>query len=118
MSNGKQHILSQLQLLPRGWYVELIPNMVDELVSAIGPYAEDFEIWQCKEKFGELRMYYGVKGSSCYDESPELASTINDIVNKYVDMSTKICANCGAPATHETTPWILHMCDACDEVNV
>ena len=118
MNDNKQHILSQLQLLPRGWYVELIPNMVDELVSALGPYAKDFEIWQCKEKFGELRMYYGIKGTSCYDEDPELADKINTIVNKHVDMSAKICAGCGKPATHTTAPWILHVCDSCDDKTI
>ena len=115
MSNkAKDHILSQLELLPRGWYVKLIPNMVDELVRVLGPHVEDFEIHQCKEKYGFLRVYWYLKR----DVDDMIRLEVSSIISKYESMSSMICANCGAPATHMTEPWILYMCDSCYDKTV
>lgn len=112
--NSKQRIMSQLELLPRGWYIELIPNMVDELVNVLGTHVEDFEIFECKEKYGMLRVYWHLK----QDIDDMISREVSHIIIKYESMSMKICANCGAPATHKTEPWILYMCDSCDDKTV
>lgn len=33
------------------------------------------------------------------------------IVDKYCDLSTKVCYDCGAPATGYTKGWITFVCD-------
>ena len=60
-----------------------------------------FRIYQIKEKWGLLRIYHN--GSQ----------EIENIINKYEDLSEKICICCGKPATKMTKGWISYYCDSC-----
>lgn len=60
-----------------------------------------FRITQLKEKWGLLRMYHN--GSN----------EIDAIVDKYEELSEKVCIRCGKPATKATTGWISYYCDSC-----
>ena len=85
-----------LFLIPEGW-VQIAQQMIEEC-EAIFP---DFEIYDLKEKFGTLR---------CYHNGSE---EIDDIINKYEIITSKICCKCGKPATKYSTGWILPWCDNC-----
>jgi hypothetical protein len=57
---------------------------------------------QIKEKFGELRWY---------DEFS--TQDVQDIIDKYEDISRRTCLICGKPATKMSTGWISPYCDDC-----
>ena len=59
-----------------------------------------YRITQIKEKFGELRWY---------DEFS--TKDIEDIIDKYEDISRHTCIVCGKPATKMSTGWICPYCD-------
>ena len=61
---------------------------------------------QIKEKYGSLRLYYCSLPEDLYNE-------VEAWENKYVNLSEKICINCGKPATHMTTGWINYICEDC-----
>lgn len=96
----KEDLLRELEELPTGWQ-DFLHKMVDELYEEIvKSNLEDYCVEQSKEKFGELRWYdYGG------NEATEA------IVDKYCDLSTKVCYDCGAPATGHTNGWITFVCD-------
>ena len=115
----RKHILSQLDRdggLPEGWYKNVVPNMVDELVNALGPYVFDFEVLQCKEKYGAIRIYWTWAEGSEKDPEinwHEMCNKIDTILHKYESISFLTCVECGAPATRYSTGWVLPYCHKC-----
>lgn len=115
----RRHIFSQLDRdggLPDGWYKNVIPNMVDELVDVLGPYAFDFEVLQCKEKYGAIRIYWTwAEGSYRNPEADwnEMRDKIDNILHKYEATSFLTCVECGANATNYSTGWVLPYCHEC-----
>ena len=90
--------------LPRGWVKSFVPKMKDDLLEALGPYAEDFVILEAKEKWGELRIYWNwgdrdYTNEEC-DDLNKLYNAIENIIDEYSELSRKICVKCGAVATH------------------
>lgn len=61
-----------------------------------------YRIMQIKEKYGGLRWYDAWSPKS-----------VQDIIDKYEDISFKTCISCGKPATKMTTGWISPYCDDC-----
>lgn len=55
---------------------------------------------QIKEKFGGLRFYY--QGGDTH---------IGGMVRMAEAWASKVCEDCGAPATKQTTGWIRNVCD-------
>lgn len=97
-----------IENLPKGWY-NISLKMFDEIRSVLvkADELDKFEIHQLKEKFGELRLYFGGElNTSTY-------IIIRDIISKYTNISKKICFNCGRPATVVTKGWITYYCDNC-----
>lgn len=115
----KQHILSQLDRdggLPEGWYKNVVPNMVNELVNVLGPYIFDFEVLQCKEKYGEIRIYWTWADGSYRDPETnwdEMRDKIDIILRKYEAISFLTCVECGTEATKYSDGWILPYCEKC-----
>ena len=73
--------------------------LIDEILDIIPSNAE---IYQIKEKFGELRFYY--KG----DKQKE--------VQVICDKSCRICEECGEPGQKRTKDyWVRTVCDKCLE---
>ena len=108
-------ITYELKLLPDGWVNSFVPNFRRELADTLGPYVEDFEILQIKEKYGIMRCHWCWKDRD-YDDDEisdlnELSKEIDNIVNKYEKISAKTCVVCGNPATKMTTGWIMPVCD-------
>jgi len=83
--------------LPDGW-VELARKMITECEAE----EPNWEIIDLKEKFGAIRCYY-VNGTQ----------KIDNIIDKYEQISAKTCCRCGKPATKISTGWILPWCDEC-----
>ena len=89
--------------IPDGW-LELFYQMCDD----IKPIIEDqglmanFYFVQVKEKFNQLRCYASI-------DVPE----IDEILDKYEYMASRVCVQCGAPATKIMSSYIASVCDDC-----
>lgn len=100
-----------------GWY-DLIYKMLEEIelyYKKNGSNIDEFVIVQIKEKYAELRVYYEIRYSN-----REVTSQINiyqdteEIINKYVDLSSKTCHECGQPGRlHDDGGWLSTLCDEC-----
>jgi ribosomal protein S24E len=105
----------EADFLPEGWTDTFIPEMKKELANALGSYIDDFVVFQIKEKYGAMRMYWSWADRD-YDDNEsddlrELYKEIKDIIDRYAVISEKTCVVCGKPATKMTTGWILPVCD-------
>ncbi len=95
---------SCLDELPKGWRkafgMEICREIRNALksVNALGEYT----VLQTKEKFGALCWY----DSGAPDE-------VSKIVEKYTEISKRVCVFCGKRATRITTDWICPFCDEC-----
>ena len=87
-----------------GWRKAFGIQMCKEIRAALlshgWKYLFKYRIMQIKEKFGELRWY---------DEFS--TQDIQDIIDKYEDISRRTCLVCGKPATKMSTGWISPYCD-------
>lgn len=90
--------------IPKGWY-----KLFFQMCGDIKPILEredlmdKFRFVQVKEKFGEM---------ICYTNKYS-AKEIDDIIVKYQYISSRICNNCGKPATCTTAGYILPYCHDC-----
>lgn len=89
--------------IPFGWF-DLVEECCEELATILkkdGMY-DAYMLFQVKEKFGSLRWYAN------YNDNE-----VSNLLSRYEVKSTKVCADCGAPATHTTKGYIGHYCDKC-----
>ena len=109
----------EIDFLPDGWTSTFIPNMKCELANVLGSYIDDLIVFQIKEKYGSLRMYWSWADRDYTDDEAKdlnaLTDEVGDIIRKYETISTKTCVVCGNETTRMTTGWILPMCDNCFE---
>lgn len=100
-----------------GWKNTFIPQMMDELFDALGPYVEDFMVHQIKEKYGSLTVYWGWKHRDYTDEAhqdiKELDDAVTNIIAKYRKISEYTCVKCGGKATFLSDGWVVPWCDSC-----
>ena len=83
-----------------GWY-ELLYKLISDIL-ATEP-SEDFELFQAKEKYGELRVY-----TNCSTDE------IENLIRVAEDTSITICEMCGAKAkTQKVRGWYHTICDKC-----
>ena len=103
--------------IPIGWRDSFFENMCDELITVLGEYVDKFEIIQLKEKYGSMRLYWNWKDENIFTEEPihNLTNTIRDVISKYETISYHTCVRCGKPSTDYTNPWILPVCDKCNQ---
>ena len=92
--------------LPDGWKIGFCEQMCDELMEALGDYADKWIILQVKEKYGELRIYYSILPKGIYD-------AVEAVISKYEKISRHTCCICGNPATKTSKGWVLPFCDEC-----
>ena len=108
--------MREVEFLYDGWQ-KFVPQMMDELFNALGPYVEDFEVRQIKEKYGSLTFYWGWKHRDYTDEEnndrKEIDDTIKNIVEKYRKISDHTCVQCGDKATFLSAHWVIPWCDNC-----
>lgn len=73
--------------IPEGWFKVFGKELIQDLNEAIvSENIKDFEILEVKEKWLELRMYIHP-----YNER------IEEIIEKYMELSRKYCLACGSP---------------------
>lgn len=104
----------EADLLPDGWTKTFIPNMKEELAKVLGDYVYDFTVFQIKEKYGIMCVYWSW-GDRKYTSSElvdlaEISETIETIINKYANISENTCAVCGKPTIKMTTGWVWPVC--------
>lgn len=92
-----------LDELPNGWVNGFCEQMCDELMEALGDYADEWIIVQVKEKYGSLRIYHAGLPTDIYDK-------VEAVINKYEDISYHTCCVCGEPATEYSKDWVLPYC--------
>lgn len=105
--------------LPIGWY-DIGAQMCDELMAALGKYADDFLILQMKEKYNEIRLYWRwADREYTKEENAEMRViryNIDEIIEKYEEISYNTCTACGKPATKWTKHgWFASFCGNCYE---
>jgi hypothetical protein len=108
----------ELTELYDGWYKTFAAQLMDELFEALDNYVEDFEVYQIKEKFGELVVYYGWQDRDYTEqeklELQEIDAVVENILVKYQLLSKNTCVKCGAKATRFSDGWVLPYCESCD----
>lgn len=94
--------------IPNGWRKVFGKQMCEEIRKVLikGNYLYDYRVVQIKEKYGALRWYDNGVPDSIYHE-------LQDIINKYEEISMSICIWCGRPATKISLGWISPFCDKC-----
>ena len=128
MSNGwKDNREDQLKLLLEkmhevnnlynGWINTFVPDLIYELCDSLSSYVEDFEVYQIKEKFGSLTIYWGWKLRDYTDEEDidieELDGIVKSVIDKYKKISEHTCVKCGGKATFLSSHWVTPWCDNC-----
>lgn len=94
----------ELDSMPSGWRSAFGMQMCEEIREVLikNSYLYDYRIADIKEKYGELRWYdFG---------APE---EVHNIIDKYTELSRKICICCGQPATKISMGWNSPWCDKC-----
>ena len=96
--------------MPNGWRIAFGKQMCEEINNVLkkADWVNKYRIVQIKEKFGSLRWYDGAVPVEIFDE-------IQDIIDKYEEISAKTCVVCGKPATKISTGWICPWCDDCSK---
>lgn len=93
--------------IPIGWRKAFGLQMCEEIREDLikHNFLEELRIMNIKEKFGGLRFYVGFVPQE---------SKIFEIIDKYEDLSFKICEICGKPAeTINDCGWLTTICDSC-----
>lgn len=94
--------------MPEGWRKAFGKEMCEEIRQVLikGNYLNKYRVVQVKEKYCGLRWYDEGAPSSIYRE-------LQDIINKYEEISERTCIWCGRPATKISLGWISPWCDEC-----
>lgn len=96
-----------LDCMPEGWARAFGKQMCDDLIEALGDYADEWVIIQVKEKYGELRIYDTGCPSEIYDK-------VQSIINKYSYISRFVCVRCGSlDARMYDDGWMSPFCEEC-----
>lgn len=118
--------------VPEGWV-----GLVTSLLNSMGKWQWydatrnayvtnlDFvQVHQIKEKFGELRFYFGLHDKPCNSKGEDITSSTLDYCRGMVDfaesLSRTICQECGAKGkTHSIIGgWYVTLCDQHHEAAV
>ena len=98
-------IRDDLMAMPPGWYIAFGDMLCEELEEENVKSNLDLIILECKEKYGELRIYYANGNEK-----------IEDIVDKYAAISQHVCIKCGKPDVFILNfSWVEPMCKECYE---
>lgn len=106
----KGYSFTYLDDMPKGWRKAFGKHMCEEIRTVLikGNYLYEYRVVQIKEKYGALRWYDGGAPTSIYYE-------LQDIIDKYEELSARTCICCGRPATKISLGWISPFCDKCAE---
>lgn len=98
---------TELDMMPTGWRkafgIQMCKEVKAQLLKDGGrKLLRKYRITQIKEKYGTLRWYCTWGSNSLYH-----------ILDRYEDLSAKICIKCGKPAEVISTGWISPYCKNC-----
>lgn len=116
----EHNFVAAIDSIPNGWMKSFMPHLRDELCEACGAYADEIMFYQIKEKFGQLTVYWNFPDKDYYTEKDyadldELVPVIQNIINKYVEISKNTCVKCGKVASYMTTyGYIAPWCNNCE----
>ena len=101
MSNIRENLMT----MPVGWYKSFGEMLCKELEEENEKSNLDLIILECKEKYGELRVY-------CANSNEKISA----IIDKYSIISQHVCISCGRPDVYILNfDWIEPMCKECYE---
>lgn len=106
----RPYTFTELDAMPTGWRKAFGIQMCEEIKNVLikGKYLHDYRVVQVKSKWAELRWYDDGAPSSIYHE-------LQDVIDKYTELSRKTCICCGRPATKLSCGWIDPFCTKCAE---
>ena len=111
--------VKDLDFLYDGWVNSFVPQLKDELFELLGSYVEQFIVLQIKEKFGKLVIYFNFDlnglDNEYVEDIEELCEEIENLLNKYEEISSKTCIVCGESGIMRDDYWITPWCDKCYE---
>ena len=94
---------TELDSMPEGWRRAFGEQMCEEINEEIKTWSkyhqENFHITDIKEKWGFLHFYTNYGSDDLYK-----------IIDKYEEMSKRICIHCGKPARWITRGWYMPVC--------
>ena len=98
---------TELDDMPDGWRIAFGEQMCAEIKQALldeggEKLLDEYRIVQIKEKYGSLRWY-----------DAWTTDRIQQIIEKYENLSMRTCIDCGRPATRISRGWIAPYCDKC-----
>lgn len=98
---------NELNAMDSGWKKAFGLQMCEEIKQALlkeGGLKKllRYRIVQIKEKWGQLRWY---DCNGC--------KSVNQIIDKYTEISEKTCGCCGKPAKYRTRGWVYPYCEEC-----
>jgi len=98
---------TELDDMPDGWRIAFGEQMCAEIKQALldeggEKLLDEYRIVQIKEKYGSLRWY-----------DSWTTERIQQIIDKYENLSMRTCIHCGRPATKISRGWISPYCDKC-----
>ena len=109
--------MQETEFLYDGWRNSFVPAMMDEMFSAVVSYVEDFEVYQIKEKYGSLTIYHGWRDREYtieeFNDIDMINAEIHKIIEKYRNVSSHTCVQCGGKATFFSSHWVIPWCDNC-----
>ena len=109
--------VNDFNFLYDGWVNSFIPQIKDELFELLGSYVEQFIVLQIKEKFGKLVIYFNFDldglENEYVEDIEELCEEIENLLNKYEEISSKTCIVCGEPGVMRYDYWATPWCDKC-----
>lgn len=105
--------------VPTGWLA-----LIDQIFESIGALLDDeqaarFKVFQIKEKFGTLRVYWALRDSSGADDPQAAADVLmrarlRQLVDDACKQTEFLCEDCGQPSGLRCfRGWWTTRCDAC-----
>ena len=91
-----------IDCMPEGWRKRFGWKMVRDIDKYLRKHKiKDYHIDQVKEKWGEL----------CWYDNGDI--DLSNVIDKYVELSTRTCVVCGKEATHMSLGYICPYCEDC-----
>ena len=101
-SEDEDYSLTWMDYMPHGWRIAFGKEFLEDLKNAIkeNDFEYGYKILELKEKWGKLRLY-------------DNTDFTDELLDKYEDLSSKVCQICGKPAEVITKGWIGYFCKDC-----
>ena len=108
ITEDETYLTTWLDDMPDGWRIAFSEQMCEEIQEELERtnFVDKYSIVQVKEKYGGLRWYTG---------GVPVNSSLDEIANKYEELSYITCINCGKPAHWISKGWISPYCTECKD---